>query len=185
MFIILLSLHRQGISMSLLRKRKLSLREIKWFAPSYSVIEEQSWIQILIFGFQVYILGSFQHSIVWDMLVDFEMPMDNSCGCNQLRMKVKVKVLVIQSFLTLCDPMDCSPPVSSVQGILQARLLEWVAIPFSRGSSQPRDRTQVSWTAGRFFTIWAIGEALSWEWGSGCQERSWDWTERFQDHLQR
>ena len=46
---------------------------------------------------------------------------------------------VTQSHLTLCDPMDCSPPGSSVLGILQARILEWVAIPFSRGSSQPRD----------------------------------------------
>ena len=64
MFVILLSLHRQGISMSLLGRRKLRLREIKWFAPSYSVMEEQSWIQILIFGFRIHILGSFQHSIV-------------------------------------------------------------------------------------------------------------------------
>ena len=47
-------------------------------------------------------------------------------------------------FPTLCDPMDCSPPGSSVHGILQARILEWVAIPFSRGSSTPRDQTQVS-----------------------------------------
>ena len=51
--------------------------------------------------------------------------------------------------------MDCSPPSSSVYGILQARMLEWVAIPFSRGFSQPRDQTQVSCIAGRFFTIWA------------------------------
>ena len=51
-----------------------------------------------------------------------------------------------------CDAMDCSPPGSSVHGILQARILEWVAIPFSRGSSQPRDRTHVSCIAGRFFT---------------------------------
>ena len=50
------------------------------------------------------------------------------------------------------------PPDSSVHGILQARILEWVAIPFSRGSSQPRDRTQVSHIAGRFFTIWATRE---------------------------
>ena len=57
---------------------------------------------------------------------------------------MKVKVLVIQSCLTLCDPTDCSPPGSSVHGILKARILEWVAIPSSRGSSQPRDRTQVS-----------------------------------------
>ena len=49
-----------------------------------------------------------------------------------------------QSILTLCDPMDCGPPGSSVHGILQARILEWVAISFSRGSSQPRDQTRVS-----------------------------------------
>ena len=61
---------------------------------------------------------------------------------------------------TLCDPMDCSPPGSSVHEISQARILEWVAISFSRGSSQPRDRTRVSCTAGRFFTDWATREAL-------------------------
>ena len=63
-----------------------------------------------------------------------------------------MKVLVTQLCLTLCDSMDCSPPGSSVHEILQERTLEWVAIPFSRGSSQPRDRTQVSYIAGRFFT---------------------------------
>ena len=52
-------------------------------------------------------------------------------------------------------PIDCSPPSSSVPGILQARTLEWVAIPFSRESSRPRDRTQVSCIAGRFFTVGA------------------------------
>ena len=51
----------------------------------------------------------------------------------------KVKVLIAQSCPTLCNPMDCSPSGSSVHGILQARILEWLAIPFSRGSSQPRD----------------------------------------------
>ena len=51
-------------------------------------------------------------------------------------------VLVAQLCLTLSDPMDCSPPDFSVHGILQARILEWIAIPFSRGSSHPRDRTQ-------------------------------------------
>ena len=53
---------------------------------------------------------------------------------------------VTQLCLTLCDPMDCSPQGSSVHGILQARILEWVAMPSSRGSSLPRDRTQVSCT---------------------------------------
>ena len=57
-----------------------------------------------------------------------------------------------------CDPMDCSLPGSSVHGILQARILEWVAIPFSRGSSRPKDQTQVSCIAGRFFTIRATRE---------------------------
>ena len=66
---------------------------------------------------------------------------------------VKVKVLVTQLSPTPCDPMVCSPPGSSVHGILQARILEWVAMPFSRGSSQPRDQTHVSCTAGRFFTV--------------------------------
>ena len=66
-----------------------------------------------------------------------------------------VRVKVAQLCLTLCDPMDCSPPGSSVHGILQARILEWVAIPFSRGSYQPRNPTRVSCFAGGFFTSWA------------------------------
>ena len=72
----------------------------------------------------------------------------------------KVKVLDAQLCLTLCDPMDCSPPGSSFHDILQARILEWVAIPFSRGSSQPRDWTQISYIASRFFTVGATGEGL-------------------------
>ena len=65
----------------------------------------------------------------------------------------KGKAKIAQLCLTLCDPMSCSLPGSSVHGILQARILEWVAIPFSRGSSQPRDGTQVSHIAGVFFTV--------------------------------
>ena len=65
----------------------------------------------------------------------------------------KVKVLVDQSHPALCNALDCSPPGSSVHGVLQARILEWVAISFSRGSSLPRDWTQVSCIAGRFFII--------------------------------
>ena len=60
---------------------------------------------------------------------------------------------VTQLCPTLGNPMDCSPPGFSVHGIFQARLLEWVAISFSRGLSQPRDQTWVSHTAGRHFTI--------------------------------
>ena len=69
-------------------------------------------------------------------------------------------VLLAQSCPTLCNPMDCSPPGSSVYGILQARILEWVAISFSRGSSPPIDRTLVSHLVGGFFTIWDTREAL-------------------------
>ena len=73
---------------------------------------------------------------------------------------VCVVVLVTQLCPTLCDPMDCNPPGSLVQGTFWARILEWVVIPFSRGSSQSRDWTQVSCIAGRFFTVGATREAL-------------------------
>ena len=79
--------------------------------------------------------------------------------CENYYKPVAVKALVVQSCPTLCDPMDCIPPGSSVHGILQARILEWVAILFSKESFQPRDRTRVSYTAGRLFTIWATREA--------------------------
>ena len=62
---------------------------------------------------------------------------------------------VTQSCPTLCNPMDCSLPGSSIHGILQAKVLEWVAISFSRGSSRPRDRTQVSRIPSRCFNLWA------------------------------
>ena len=61
-----------------------------------------------------------------------------------VHLKLIQNVLVTQSYLTLCNPMDCSPPGSSVHGILQVRILEWVAMPSSRGSSRPGDQTQVS-----------------------------------------
>ena len=70
------------------------------------------------------------------------------------KMKVKEREAT-QSCLTLCDPMDCSLPGSSIHGIFQARILEWVAISFSRRSSRPRDWTRISCIVGRCFTIWA------------------------------
>ena len=80
---------------------------------------------------------------------------------SKMTMEVKEKVLVVHSCMTLCHPVDCSPPGSSVHGILQARILEWVAVSFSRGSSQSRGWTWVSSIAGRFLTIWATGEVTS------------------------
>ena len=72
---------------------------------------------------------------------------------SDLTLKLKSENEVAQSCLTLCDPMDCTPPGTSVHEIFQARIPEWAAISFSRGSSRPRDRTQASYIAGRFFTV--------------------------------
>ena len=80
-----------------------------------------------------------------------------------------------QSCPTLCDPMDSSLPGSTVHGIFQARILEWAAISFSRGSSQPRARTRVSCIADRRFTIWATREArlIGAEQGLECRKLRW------------
>ena len=68
---------------------------------------------------------------------------------------------VAQSCPTLCGPMDCSPPGSSIHGFLQARVLEWIVIPIFRGSSQPRDQTWVPCITGRFFTISATNYCIN------------------------
>ena len=81
---------------------------------------------------------------------------------------------VTQSRPTLCDPMEGNLPDSAVQGIFQARKLEWIAISFSRGSSQPRDRTRVSCIADRHFTIWAM-RGLGVHMRQGLAVRSWWW----------
>ena len=108
------------------------------------------------------IVGALWIFIEWMKLIQGEM-----CSMEEVSLisrfqcifflKVK-KVFVAQLCPILCDPINCSPPGSSVHGILQARILEWVAIPFSRGSFRPRDQTLVSHIAGRFFTIWATRE---------------------------
>ena len=79
-------------------------------------------------------------------------------GHNWTDLAAAAAVLVAQLCWTLCNPMDCGPPGSSVHGILHATILEWIAIPFSRGSSQSRNRTWVSCIAGRFFSVWATGK---------------------------
>ena len=80
--------------------------------------------------------------------------MPRGAGLNGNFQPVWSEVKVTQPCPTLCDPMDYT-----VHGILQARILEWVAIPFAKGSSQPGDRTQVSCIAGGFFSSWATREA--------------------------
>ena len=91
-----------------------------------------------------------------------ENPMDleelsrlQSTGLQRVRCqpkRLRISSLFARSCQTLCDPMDCSLSGSFVRGFLQARILEWVAIPFCKRSSQPRDQTQVLCTEGRFFT---------------------------------
>ena len=76
-------------------------------------------------------------------------------------MRIYVQIeseIVSRSVMAHWNPKDCSPPGSYVHGSLQTRILECIAIPFSRGSSQPRDQIQVSLIACRFFTVWVIRE---------------------------
>ena len=94
---------------------------------------------------------------------------ENKCQRPLFSFKLCV-CLVTQSYLTLWDPWDCSPPGSSAQGIFQARILEWIAISSSRGSSPPRDRTRISYIAGEFFTIEPSTKSLNlWIWGYAIQ----------------
>ena len=91
--------------------------------------------------------------------------------------KLEAVCVWAQSCLTLCDSMDCSLPEASVRGIFQARILEWVAIPFSRGSSWPRDWTRVSCVSSITGT-WILHHSTTWE---GASSRlspffSGDWT---------
>ena len=103
-----------------------------------------------------------------------DLTVHGASGSRVLVFGVVVGGLVAKSCLTLCYPMDCSLPGSSAPGILQPRILEWVAISFSRGSFQPMNRTQVSCIVGRFFTNWAMREII-WEQVqlfSLCKQRS-------------
>ena len=81
-----------------------------------------------------------------------------------IKAKTRNRLLLLLSHSAMsntCELMDCSPPGFSVHGVFQAKILEWVAIPFSRISSQPRDRTQVSRIAGRLFTGWVFTHTSS------------------------
>ena len=120
--------------------------------------------------------GSSVHGILQERILEWVVnpfsrasswPRDRTCISDILSLKKRKRslgtmcmcMLVAQLYRTFCDPMDCSPPCSSVHGILQARILKCGAIPFYRGSSGPRDRTHISCIVGRYFIIWATGEA--------------------------
>ena len=114
----------------------------------------QSLHGIIFIGFSLCLFFSF--SLCFLILLSWITPTIKPLILKPMSLALlSVCVLVAQSCLTLCSSTDRSPPGSSVHGILQARILQWVAVPFFRGSSQPRDQTQVSHIAGRLFTIWA------------------------------
>ena len=134
-----------GIGKSSLGKAPFYLRYARWI-----ILELQVNRKIQAKAYSCYIfLPEFQDPLRWPC----SWPLTAHGWKHQID-SGKVKVKVIQSCPVLCNPMDYT-----VHGILQARILEWVAFPFCRGSSQPRDRTQVYHIAGRFFTNWATREA--------------------------
>ena len=96
--------------------------------------------------------------------IPVKFPADPTAGYNLIPISWETQSesesLVAQSCLTLCDPVDCSLPGFSIHRIFQARVLEWVAISFPRGSSQARNQTRVSHIVDRCFTLWATREVL-------------------------
>ena len=127
---------------------------LRWWIPcSYSSFP--FLVVVIIIALLIY------HSLYVKMMLIFGwLKWKESVSWIQKKKKKRKKVLVAQLCPTLCKPMDCGLS-GSVHGILQVRILEWVAIPFSRGSSWPRDWTWVSCIAGRFLTIWATRETLA------------------------
>ena len=103
----------------------------------------------------------------------------NCVAVSHLHVGIPLSKCQSLSHIRLCDPMDYSLPGSSVLGILQARILEWVTISFSRGSSWPRDQIQFSCIEGRFFTLWTTMEAQQRPGvHSVCSHRAtWSWNE--------
>ena len=95
----------------------------------------------------------------WALIFSDLWWVDDVCGRCMVRGKIEKESEVAQSCPTLCNPVDCSLPGSSIHGISEARILEWIAISFSRGSFQPRDGTWVSCITGKRFTVWATREA--------------------------
>ena len=119
-----------------------------WWVTVHGVKKSQTWLS----NWAINMKDHWSQIIITKIIMKFWNIFEN----------YQESVSVTQSNPTFCSPMDCSLPGSSVQRILQARILEWAAIPFSRESSQPKDWTWISSIAGRFFTVWATREAI-WE----------------------
>ena len=142
-------------SFGLTRKKKKKRVEYSQICPLISQLVPESFT-----GKAEWDLSNlFERNKLRNFLSSFPSSPSNAHKCQrQSVFYVCLFVLVAQS-CWLCDSMDCSPPGSSVHGILQPRILEWVAISFFRGSSRPRNWTPVFCIAGRFFTLCAIREA--------------------------
>ena len=128
-----------------------------WILFPLPVFQQKEWAKVI--GHDTQEHKWEKSTIWWKSLMEHQRTGTQGWGC-----------------LTLCDPTDCSLPGSSVHGVLQARILECVVIPFSRGSSQLRDRTWVFHIAGRFFTGWATrggGTSLRNSWAKW--EGPWEW----------
>ena len=110
-------------------------------------------------GYQAYINSKCPRNA---SCVSCSLPLSPLCPALSCLCLAKSKSEVTQLSPTLWDPTDCSSPGFSVHGIFQARVLEWVAFTFSRGSSLPRDQTRVSCIIGRRFTVWATREVFAW-----------------------
>ena len=129
---------------------------LPWLCPHCS-----GWLQLAFYMILWY--SENQHNKYFDPCFSFEYLQESCVLCQHTWNYVPV-LNFAQSCLILCNPMDHSPPSSSVHRTFQARILQWVAISFSREYSQPRDQTWVSCIVGRRFTVWATREAL-WIWG--------------------
>ena len=131
-----------------------------------------SWIQYLV-SKELYLRQRIKdYSLLWDKE---EVP--GWCQWNSYKVRMSA-CSVTQLYPPLCNPVDCSPPGSSVHGILQARILEWVAISSSRRASRPKDWTHVSCVsvalAGGFFTTEPSGKPKS---GDSEEHKLWEWKE--------
>ena len=143
--------------------KKKQIQALTWMNLRSTVLNERRHTKGFILFGSIYCIGHFVKANPQEKKWDQWLP-----GAGDKRRFGGVRVCVIcvlvtQSCPTLCDPMDYSQAGSCVHGILQARILEWVAISFSRRSSQPRDQTWLSHNTSRFFTIWTGKESQDWK----------------------
>ena len=129
------------------------------YVPLFDISIHITYLSLMSIGKLGYILRRKSHCQLYldALLMLFENDEYILCT-NQYHIHMKVKVKLLSRVRLLSDPMGCSLPGSSVHGIFQARVLEWVAIAFSRRSSRPRNRTRVSHIGGRCFNLWATRE---------------------------